>query len=341
MTDDEIAKIVSRWTGIPVSKLVESERQKLLSLDSILHRRVIGQDEAVSKVADAILRSRAGIKDPRRPVGSFLFLGPTGVGKTELAKAVTEALFDDEKNLIRIDMSEYMEKYSVSRLIGAPPGYVGYDEGGQLTEAVRRKPYSVVLFDEIEKAHPDVFNILLQVLDDGRITDSHGKTVDFKNTVIILTSNLGSDIILDGITPDGEISDAARAQVNELLKRSFRPEFLNRLDEIIFYKPLTRDNVREIVGLKLKEMSDRLKEKRVHVVVTDAAVERIIEQSFDPAYGARPINRFIQSHIETLIARKLIAEDVAPDSTITVGLDADGAFTASVSAIVPAEEQNG
>ena len=341
VTDDEIAKIVSRWTGIPVSKLVESERQKLLSLDSILHRRVIGQDEAVSKVADAILRSRVGIKDPRRPVGSFLFLGPTGVGKTELAKAVTEALFDDEKNLIRIDMSEYMEKYSVSRLIGAPPGYVGYDEGGQLTEAVRRKPYSVVLFDEIEKAHPDVFNILLQVLDDGRITDSHGKTVDFKNTVIILTSNLGSDIILDGITPDGEISDAARAQVNELLKRSFRPEFLNRLDEIIFYKPLTRDNVREIVGLKLKEMSDRLKEKRVHVVVTDAAVERIIEQSFDPAYGARPINRFIQSHIETLIARKLIAEDVAPDSTITVGLDADGAFTASVSAIVPAEEQNG
>ena len=340
VTDDEIAKIVSRWTGIPVSKLVESERQKLLSLDSILHRRVIGQDEAVSKVADAILRSRAGIKDPRRPVGSFLFLGPTGVGKTELAKAVTEALFDDEKNLIRIDMSEYMEKYSVSRLIGAPPGYVGYDEGGQLTEAVRRKPYSVVLFDEIEKAHPDVFNILLQVLDDGRITDSHGKTVDFKNTVIILTSNLGSDIILDGITPDGEISDAARAQVNELLKRSFRPEFLNRLDEIIFYKPLTRDNVREIVGLKLKEMSDRLKEKRVHVVVTDAAVERIIEQSFDPAYGARPINRFIQSHIETLIARKMIAEDVAPDSTITVGLDADGAFTASVSAIVPAEEQN-
>ena len=340
VTDDEIAKIVSRWTGIPVSKLVESERQKLLSLDSILHRRVIGQDEAVSKVADAILRSRAGIKDPRRPVGSFLFLGPTGVGKTELAKAVTEALFDDEKNLIRIDMSEYMEKYSVSRLIGSPPGYVGYDEGGQLTEAVRRKPYSVVLFDEIEKAHPDVFNILLQVLDDGRITDSHGKTVDFKNTVIILTSNLGSDIILDGITPDGEISDAARAQVNELLKRSFRPEFLNRLDEIIFYKPLTRDNVREIVGLKLKEMSDRLKEKRVHVVVTDAAVERIIEQSFDPAYGARPINRFIQSHIETLIARKLIAEDVAPDSTITVGLDADGAFTASVSAIVPAEEQN-
>ena len=340
VTDDEIAKIVSRWTGIPVSKLVESERQKLLSLDSILHRRVIGQDEAVSKVADAILRSRAGIKDPRRPVGSFLFLGPTGVGKTELAKAVTEALFDDEKNLIRIDMSEYMEKYSVSRLIGAPPGYVGYDEGGQLTEAVRRKPYSVVLFDEIEKAHPDVFNILLQVLDDGRITDSHGKTVDFKNTVIILTSNLGSDIILDGITPDGEISDAARAQVNELLKRSFRPEFLNRLDEIIFYKPLTRDNVREIVGLKLKEMSDRLKEKRVHVVVTDAAVERIIEQSFDPAYCARPINRFIQSHIETLIARKLIAEDVAPDSTITVGLDADGAFTASVSAIVPAEEQN-
>jgi ATP-dependent Clp protease ATP-binding subunit ClpB len=332
VTDDEIAKIVSRWTGIPVSKLVESERQKLLSLDSILHRRVIGQDEAVSKVADAILRSRAGIKDPRRPVGSFLFLGPTGVGKTELAKAVTEALFDDEKNLIRIDMSEYMEKYSVSRLIGAPPGYVGYDEGGQLTEAVRRKPYSVVLFDEIEKAHPDVFNILLQVLDDGRITDSHGKTVDFKNTVIILTSNLGSDIILDGITPDGDISDSARSQVHELLKRSFRPEFLNRLDEIIFYKPLTRDNVRKIVDLKLKEMADRLKEKRVHVVVTDAAVERIIEQSFDPAYGARPINRYIQSHIETLLARKLIAEDIAPESTITVDLDSGSSagFTAGV-----------
>ncbi len=332
VTDDEIAKIVSRWTGIPVSKLVESERQKLLSLDSILHRRVIGQDEAVSKVADAILRSRAGIKDPRRPVGSFLFLGPTGVGKTELAKAVTEALFDDEKNLIRIDMSEYMEKYSVSRLIGAPPGYVGYDEGGQLTEAVRRKPYSVVLFDEIEKAHPDVFNILLQVLDDGRITDSHGKTVDFKNTVIILTSNLGSDIILDGITPDGDISDTARSQVHELLKRSFRPEFLNRLDEIIFYKPLTRDNVRKIVDLKLKEMADRLKEKRVHVVVTDAAVERIIEQSFDPAYGARPINRYIQSHIETLLARKLIAEDIAPESTITVDLDSGSSagFTAEV-----------
>ncbi len=332
VTDDEIAKIVSRWTGIPVSKLVESERQKLLSLDSILHRRVIGQDEAVSKVADAILRSRAGIKDPRRPVGSFLFLGPTGVGKTELAKAVTEALFDDEKNLIRIDMSEYMEKYSVSRLIGAPPGYVGYDEGGQLTEAVRRKPYSVVLFDEIEKAHPDVFNILLQVLDDGRITDSHGKTVDFKNTVIILTSNLGSDIILDGITPDGDISDTARSQVHELLKRSFRPEFLNRLDEIIFYKPLTRDNVRKIVDLKLKEMADRLKEKRVHVAVTDAAVERIIEQSFDPAYGARPINRYIQSHIETLLARKLIAEDIAPESTITVDLDSGSSagFTAEV-----------
>ena len=340
VTEEEIAGIVAKWTGIPVSKLLEGEREKLLNLDKVLHKSVIGQDEAVQKVTEAIWRSRAGIGDPNRPIGSFMFLGPTGVGKTELAKALARCLFDDEHNMVRIDMTEYMEKFSVSRLIGAPPGYVGYDEGGQLTEAVRRKPYSVVLFDEIEKAHPDVFNILLQVLDDGRITDSHGKTVDFKNTVIILTSNLGSDIILDGITPDGEISDAARAQVNELLKRSFRPEFLNRLDEIIFYKPLTRDNVREIVGLKLKEMSDRLKEKRVHVVVTDAAVERIIEQSFDPAYGARPINRFIQSHIETLIARKLIAEDVAPDSTITVGLDADGAFTASVSAIVPAEEQN-
>ena len=331
VTDDEIARIVSRWTGIPVSKLVESERQKLLSLDSILHRRVIGQDEAVSKVADAILRSRAGIKNPNRPVGSFLFLGPTGVGKTELAKAVTEALFDDEKNLIRIDMSEYMKKYSVSRLIGAPPGYVGYDEGGQLTEAVRRKPYSVVLFDEVEKAHPDVFNILLQVLDDGRITDSHGKTVDFKNTVIILTSNLGSDVILDGITPDGDISSEARERVHELLRRSFRPEFLNRLDEIIFYKPLTRENVRAIVGLKLNELSARLAERRTTVRVTDAAVERIIEQSFDPAYGARPINRFIQSHIETLIARRLISEDVLPDSTVTVDVDGHGEFQLCVS----------
>ncbi len=327
VTDEEIAKIVSRWTGIPVSKLVESERSKLLNLESILHNRVIGQDEAVHKVSDAILRSRAGIKDPNRPVGSFLFLGPTGVGKTELAKALTAALFDDEKSLIRIDMSEYMEKYSVSRLIGAPPGYVGYDEGGQLTEAVRRKPYSVVLFDEVEKAHPDVFNILLQVLDDGRITDSHGKTVDFKNTIIILTSNLGSDIILDGINDKGEISEDARSKVSELLKHSFRPEFLNRLDEIIFYRPLTKDNIRGIVELKVKEISERLKEQRINVKVTDAATEQIIEQSFDPVYGARPIKRFIQSNIETLIARKMIENDIEPDSTVTVDYK-NGAFTA-------------
>lgn len=327
VTDEEIAKIVSRWTGIPVSKLVESERSKLLNLESILHNRVIGQDEAVHKVSDAILRSRAGIKDPNRPVGSFLFLGPTGVGKTELAKALTAALFDDEKSLIRIDMSEYMEKYSVSRLIGAPPGYVGYDEGGQLTEAVRRKPYSVVLFDEVEKAHPDVFNVLLQVLDDGRITDSHGKTVDFKNTIIILTSNLGSDIILDGINDKGEISEDARSKVSELLKHSFRPEFLNRLDEIIFYRPLTKDNIRGIVELKVKEISERLKEQRINVKVTDAATEQIIEQSFDPVYGARPIKRFIQSNIETLIARKMIENDIEPDSTVTVDYK-NGAFTA-------------
>ena len=327
VTDEEIAKIVSRWTGIPVSKLVESERSKLLNLESILHNRVIGQDEAVHKVSDAILRSRAGIKDPNRPVGSFLFLGPTGVGKTELAKALTAALFDDEKSLIRIDMSEYMEKYSVSRLIGAPPGYVGYDEGGQLTEAVRRKPYSVVLFDEVEKAHPDVFNVLLQVLDDGRITDSHGKTVDFKNTIIILTSNLGSDIILDGINDKGEISEDARSKVSELLKHSFRPEFLNRLDEIIFYRPLTKDNIGRIVELKVREISERLKEQRINVKVTDAATEQIIEQSFDPVYGARPIKRFIQSNIETLIARKMIENDIEPDSTVTVDYK-NGAFTA-------------
>ena len=327
VTDEEIAKIVSRWTGIPVSKLVESERSKLLNLESILHNRVIGQDEAVHKVSDAILRSRAGIKDPNRPVGSFLFLGPTGVGKTELAKALTAALFDDEKSLIRIDMSEYMEKYSVSRLIGAPPGYVGYDEGGQLTEAVRRKPYSVVLFDEVEKAHPDVFNVLLQVLDDGRITDSHGKTVDFKNTIIILTSNLGSDIILDGINDKGEISEDARSKVSELLKHSFRPEFLNRLDEIIFYRPLTKDNIGRIVELKVKEISERLKEQRINVKVTEAATEQIIEQSFDPVYGARPIKRFIQSNIETLIARKMIENDIEPDSTVTVDYN-NGAFTA-------------
>ncbi len=330
VTDDEIAKIVSRWTGIPVAKLVEGERNKLLGLEGTLHGRVVGQDEAVCKVCDAILRSRAGVKDPRRPVGSFLFLGPTGVGKTELAKALTEALFDDEKNLVRIDMSEYMEKYSVSRLIGAPPGYVGYDEGGQLTEAVRRKPYSVVLFDEIEKAHPDVFNVLLQVLDDGRVTDSHGKTVDFKNTVIILTSNLGSDFILDGMSRDGEISEEARAKVNELLRRSFRPEFLNRLDEIVFYRPLTKDNIAHIVALKVAQIEKRLEERRIFVKLTDAAVEKIIESSYDPAYGARPINRYIQSHIETPIARRMIESDVAPESTVIVDVR-DGEFCASVS----------
>ena len=321
VTDDEIAKIVSRWTGIPVSKLVESERQKLLSLDSILHRRVIGQDEAVSKVADAILRSRAGIKDPRRPVGSFLFLGPTGVGKTELAKAVTEALFDDEKNLIRIDMSEYMEKYSVSRLIGAPPGYVGYDEGGQLTEAVRRKPYSVVLFDEIEKAHPDVFNILLQVLDNGRITDSQGRTVDFKNTIIILTSNLGSQYLLDGIDENGNISEEAREGVMNELRRSFRPEFLNRLDETIFFRPLTKDNLKGIIDIMLDSLKKRLADKSLGLEVTDAAKELIIDRGFDPVYGARPLRRYLQSSLETLVARKILSGDLDADSTITVDVE--------------------
>ena len=321
VTDEEIARIVARWTGIPLSKLMEGEREKLLHLDDTLHRRVIGQDEAVEKVCDAILRSRAGIQDPKRPIGSFLFLGPTGVGKTELAKALAEALFDDEKSLIRIDMSEYMEKYSTSRLIGAPPGYVGYDEGGQLTEAVRRKPYAVVLFDEVEKAHPDVFNILLQVLDDGRITDSQGRTVDFKNTIIILTSNLGSDIILDGITPAGDISEDARTRVSELLKRSFRPEFLNRLDEIVFYKPLTRDNIRGIVDLLIADLAHRLEDKRLSLTVTDAAKEHIIDAGFDPVYGARPLKRYLQSHLETLIARKILADDPAPDTTLTVDFD--------------------
>ncbi len=327
VNEEEVSKIVSRWTGIPVSKLALGEREKLLEMDSILHRRVIGQDEGVSKVCAAILRSRAGIRDPRRPIGSFMFLGPTGVGKTELAKALAEALFDDEKNLVRIDMSEYMEKYSVSRLIGAPPGYVGYDEGGQLTEAVRRKPYAVVLFDEIEKAHPDVFNVLLQVLDDGRITDSQGRTVDFKNTVIIMTSNLGSDIILEGIK-DGEISHEARALTDELLKRSFRPEFLNRLDEIICFKPLSRDNIRGIVDLAIAALSRRLAEKRLTLGVTDAAKEHIIESSYDSVYGARPLKRFISSNVETLIARKIIADDIAPDSHIV--LDFDGRLTARV-----------
>ena len=323
VTEEEICRIVARWTGIPVARIMESEREKLLGMESILHRRVVGQDEAVTKVSNAILRSRAGIQDPKRPIGSFLFLGPTGVGKTELAKALAEALFDDEHALIRIDMSEYMEKYSVSRLIGAPPGYVGYDEGGQLTEAVRRRPYAVILFDEVEKAHPDVFNILLQVLDDGRITDSQGRTVDFKNTIIILTSNLGSDIILDGITPNGEISEEARSAVSELLKRSFRPEFLNRLDETVFYKPLTRDNIRAIVDLILKDLDHRLEEKQLHIQVTDEAREAIINTAYDPIYGARPLKRYIQSTVETLVARKIIAGEVEPESTLTVDYTAE------------------
>ena len=320
VTDEEIGKIVARWTGIPVSKLMEGERDKLLSMEEILHERVIGQDEGVTKVTNAILRSRAGIRDPRRPIGSFMFLGPTGVGKTELAKALASALFDDEKNIVRIDMSEYMEKYSVSRLIGAPPGYVGYDEGGQLTEAVRRRPYSVVLFDEIEKAHPDVFNVLLQVLDDGRITDSKGRTVDFKNTIIIMTSNLGSDIILDGIE-NGEISSTARGAVDALLSRSFRPEFLNRLDEIIYFKPLTKENITAIVDLCLVSLRERLAESRIGITVTDSAKDYIIDTAFDPIYGARPLKRFIQSNIETLAARKIISGNLPPESEIIIDYD--------------------
>ncbi len=322
--EEEIAKIVSRWSGVPVSKLMEGERDKLLHLDDILHHRVIGQDAAVSKVADAILRSRAGIKDPRRPIGSFLFLGPTGVGKTELAKALAEALFDDEHNMIRIDMSEYMEKYSVSRLIGAPPGYVGYDEGGQLTEAVRRRPYSVILFDEVEKAHPDVFNVLLQVLDDGRVTDSKGRTVDFKNTVIIMTSNLGSDIILDGIGEDGEINEQAREGVNALLRRTFRPEFLNRLDEIVFYKPLTKDDIGKIVELLFKDLEKRLADKHIRLTIDESAKNYIIDTAYSPIYGARPIKRFIQSEAETIIARKLIADNPAPGTEFCLAADENG-----------------
>ena len=318
VSEEEICKIVARWTGIPVSKIMESEREKLLGLEEILHKRVIGQDEAVLKVSEAILRSRAGIKDPKRPIGSFLFLGPTGVGKTELAKALAEALFDDEKSMIRIDISEYMEKYSVSRLIGAPPGYVGYDEGGQLTEAVRRKPYAVILFDEVEKAHPDVFNVLLQVLDDGRITDSQGRTVDFKNTVIILTSNLGSGAILDGINASGEINEEARQTVSELLKRSFRPEFLNRLDEIVFYKPLTKENINGIVDLLIADLNKRLKDKQVTVKVSNNAKQFIIDSAYDPTYGARPLKRFIQSKIETLLARAIIGGNIDPETTLEI-----------------------
>ena len=326
VTDEEIARIICRWTGIPVSKLMEGEREKLLNLEGILHNRVVGQNEAVEKVSEAILRSRAGIQDPDRPIGSFLFLGPTGVGKTELAKALAQSLFDDEHNIVRIDMSEYMEKFSVSRLIGAPPGYVGYEEGGQLTEAVRRKPYSVVLLDEIEKAHPDVFNILLQVLDDGRITDSQGRTVDFKNTIIILTSNLGSPYILDGINENGEISEEAREKVDALLKQQFRPEFLNRLDEIVFYKPLTKGEIFSIIDLMIGDLRKRLKENQIDVEFTDSAKNYIVEQGYDTNYGARPLRRFLQRKAETLIARKIIADDVAPNTTLTVDYDGEKLF---------------
>ena len=321
VTDEEIARIIGRWTGIPVSKLMEGEREKLLKLEDILHERVIGQSEAVEKVAESIIRSRAGIQDPNRPIGSFLFLGPTGVGKTELAKALAQSLFDDEHNIIRIDMSEYMEKYSVSRLIGAPPGYVGYEEGGQLTEAVRRKPYAVVLFDEIEKAHPDVFNILLQVLDDGRITDSQGRTVDFKNTIIILTSNLGSNYILEGISQDGEISDNAKNEVNNLLKHQFRPEFLNRLDEIVFYKPLTKIEISKIVDLMFKDLEKRLRDKQLTITVTNKAKEYIVEQGYDPMYGARPLKRYIQRNVETLIGRMIISQDLEPNTNLVIDYD--------------------
>lgn len=330
VTEEEITKVVSRWTGIPLSKLMEGEREKLLHLPEVLHRRVIGQDEAVTKVSEAIMRSRAGIADPDRPIGSFMFLGPTGVGKTELAKALAECLFDDEHNLIRIDMSEYMEKFSVSRLVGAPPGYVGYEEGGYLTEAVRRKPYSVVLFDEIEKAHPDVFNILLQVLDDGRITDSQGRTVDFKNTIIILTSNLGSNIILEGIDSEsGEINDEAKERVSALLKQSFRPEFLNRLDEIVYYKPLTKANITGIIDLLIKSLAHRIEERRLHLEVTDAAKDVIIEGGYDPVYGARPLKRYLQSKVETLLAKKILEFDLEPNSTLIVDAK-DGALTVNV-----------
>ena len=326
VTEEEIARIVGRWTGIPVSKLMEGEREKLLHMEDVLHRRVIGQDEAVTKVSEAILRSRAGIQDPNRPLGSFLFLGPTGVGKTELAKALAEALFDDENNIVRIDMSEYMEKFSVSRLIGAPPGYVGYEEGGQLTEAVRRKPYSVVLLDEVEKAHPDVFNILLQVLDDGRITDSQGRTVDFKNTIIILTSNLGSPAILEGMDENGNISEAARKEVDALLKQQFRPEFLNRLDEIVFYKPLNRSEIFRIVDLLLQKLKKRLEEKQLDLEVSQAAKEYIVNEGYDVNYGARPLKRLIQQKLETLVAREIIANDPAPDTVIRIDYDGTKLF---------------
>ena len=318
VTDEEITKIIAKWTGIPVTKLMESEREKILNLGSILHKRVIGQDEAVDKVTDAIIRSRAGIQDSRRPIGSFMFLGPTGVGKTELAKALAESLFDDEHNIIRIDMSEYMEKFSVSRLIGAPPGYVGYEEGGQLTEAVRRKPYSVILFDEIEKAHPDVFNVLLQVLDDGRITDSQGRTVDFKNTIIILTSNLGSEYILEGINDKGELTEEAKDKVEKLLKQSFRPEFLNRLDEIVFYKPLTQNEIGKILDLLIADLNKRLAEQEISVELTNSAKNYLITNGYDAIYGARPLKRFVQKKVETLIAREIIKQTILPKQKVTI-----------------------
>ncbi len=323
VTEDEIARIVERWTGIPVSRLVQGEREKLLTLDDTLHKRVVGQDEAVTAVTEAIQRSRAGIQDPNRPIGSFLFLGPTGVGKTELAKALAEALFDDESNMVRIDMSEYMEKFSVSRLIGAPPGYVGYEEGGQLTEAVRRKPYSVVLFDEVEKAHPDVFNILLQVLDDGRITDSQGRTVDFKNTILILTSNLGSEYLLGGIDQEGSISEEAKNQVQTLLRRSFRPEFLNRLDEIVFYKPLTRENVAKIIDLQIDKLNQRLAQQQIVCQVTEAAKNAIMDAAYNPEFGARPLRRYVQHTVETMLSKRILKGDIVPGQTVTVDYQGD------------------
>jgi ATP-dependent Clp protease ATP-binding subunit ClpB len=329
VTDNEVAEIVSRWTGIPVTRLVEGERDKLLRLDEILHRRVVGQDEAVGLVADAVIRARSGIKDPRRPIGSFIFLGPTGVGKTELAKTLAEALFDSEDNIVRLDMSEYMEKHTVSRLIGAPPGYVGYEEGGQLTEAVRRKPYSVLLFDEIEKAHRDVFNVLLQILDDGRVTDAQGRTVDFKNTVIIMTSNIGSQHLLEGISPDGEIQDHAREAVNREMRAHFRPEFLNRVDDIVLFKPLSLEEIEQIVGLQTDDLGRRLAERGIRLEITDEAREFVARSGYDPVYGARPLKRFLQHELETRIGRALIAGEVVEGSTVHVGVE-NGRLSAAI-----------